>query len=364
MRRGENIHKRKDGRWEGRYISSYGEKGAVYKSVYAHSYVDCSQKLALAKCGMYSENTPLTVDELFYKWLAMRKNNVKISTYVTYSTMYESHVKELFGSMNVHRITPFMINRFVTDLLESGGCGGDGLSPKSVQGILVMLKSVFAYGASEFHIDDPAKSVSSPKCRSKEIQIFSHEEMRKIRRAAMTSDSEDLGILLALYTGMRIGELCALKWENIDLKNRVIHVDKTLQRIKDPGKERKTFVAITEPKSESSVRDIPVPTFMLNRMSSMQGDSDCYFLTGKIKYLETRTYQYRYKRFLKKAGVQYKNFHVLRHTFATECIRLGVDVKTVSELLGHSSVKITLERYVHTDMETKRRQLERLYDCI
>ncbi len=364
MRRGENIHKRKDGRWEGRFISAYGEKGAIYTSVYAHTYVDCAEKLALAKCGMYTKNAPHTIDELFSKWLEARKNSVKNSTYVTYLTMYESHVKERFGGMKVQSVTSFMINRFVSDLLESGRCDGEGLSPKSVQAVLVMLKSVFAYGAREFHFDDPAKGVSQPKCRSKEIQIFSHEEMAKIRRAAMTSEDEDVGILLALYTGVRIGELCALRWEDIDLEKRIIHVNKTLQRMKYPDKDRGTFVAVTEPKSEHSVRDIPIPTFMLDRLNNMKCSGDCYFLTGQQKYAETRTYQYRYKRFLEKEGIEYKNFHVLRHTFATECIRLGIDVKTVSELLGHSSVKITLERYVHSDMETKRRQLERLYECI
>lgn len=364
MRRGENIRKRKDGRWEGRFISGYCENGAVYKSVYARSYADCAEKLSMAKCGMYSKNSPLTVDELFSKWLAARKNSVKSSTYVTYQTMYENHVKAHFGSMKVRRVTSFMLNRYVSELLASGRNDGGGLSPKSVQSVMIMLKSVFAFGEEEYRFDDPARNVSLPKCRSREVEVFSREEMEKIRSEALSGGDDGIGVLLALYTGMRIGELCALRWKDIDLDSRTIHVRKTLQRIKDPDNSGKTLVLITEPKSESSVRDIPVPTFMLRQLRKQKCGEECYFLTGRENYTEARTYQNKYRKFLEKAGVGYRNFHVLRHTFATECIKLGIDVKTVSELLGHSGVKITLERYVHSDMESKRQQLERLYGAI
>lgn len=126
------------------------------------------------------------------------------------------------------------------------------------------------------------------------------------------------------------------------------------------------MVIIDKPKSAKSIRDIPIPTFMLSQISKIKRNvnPDCYLLTQSVKYTEPRTYQYRYKAFLKHIGVPYKNFHVLRHTFATECIRLGIDVKTVSELLGHASVKITLERYVHSNMDMKRKQLEKLYACV
>lgn len=367
-RRGENIFKRKDGRWEGRYISSYPDNGkAKYSSVYAYSYAECSQKLQLAKVDLLPKNNPITVSELFAVWLASRKNSIKQSSYVNYRTMYQNYIAEPFGDMRVDRVTSFMINRYMTELLECGRDDGKGLSTKSVQAILIMMKSVFAYGETEYKLENPAKNISLPKSEHREIEVFTSVEMAKIRSNALCDDCQILGILLCLYTGLRIGEICALKWEDIDLVNQVIQVRKTLQRIKNPNAvSPKTIVVIDEPKSAKSIRDIPIPTFMLYQLGKIKRNvnSDSYFLTCSSNYTEPRTYQYRYKTFLKHIEVPYKNFHVLRHTFATECIRLGIDVKTVSELLGHASVKITLERYVHSNMDMKRKQLEKLYACV
>lgn len=352
-RRGENIFKRKDGRWEGRYISSYLDNGkAKYSSVYAYSYSECSQKLQLAKVDLLPKNNPITVSELFAVWLVSRKNSIKQSTYVNYRTMYQNYISADFGDMRVDRVTSFMLNRHVSDLLECGGENGKCLSSRSVQAILIMMKSVFAYGETEYKLENPAKNVSLPKSEHREIEVFTSSEMVRIRHNALCDDCRILGILLCLYTGLRIGEICALKWEDIDLVNQVIHVKKTLQRIKNPNAiTPKTIVIIDEPKSAKSIRDIPIPTFMLPQIAKLKRNvsSDRYFLTCSSNYTEPRTYQYKYKTFLKHIGVPYKNFHVLRHTFATQCIRLGIDVKTVSELLGHASVKITLERYVHSN---------------
>lgn len=219
-RRGENIFKRKDGRWEGRYISSYMENGrAKYSSVYAYSYVECSQKLQLAKVDLLPKNNPITVNELFAVWLASRKNSIKSSTYVSYRTMYQNYIAAPLGDMRVDRVTSFMINRYVSELLECGRDDGKGLSSRSVQAILIMMKSVFAYGEIEYKLDDPAKNVSLPKSEHKEIEVFTSIEIEKIRKNALCDDCQILGILLCLYTGLRIGEICALKWQDIDLVN-------------------------------------------------------------------------------------------------------------------------------------------------
>lgn len=367
-RRGKNIFKRKDGRWEGRYISGYKENGrAKYSSVYAYSYGDCSQKLQLAMVGNPPKGVPITVSELFAMWLTSRKNVIKPSTYSNYRTIYNNYIDETFGKMRVEKVTSFMLNCFITELLKHGNMEGDCLSPKSVQAIMIMFKSVFSYGEKEFGLNNPGKNVALPKSEFKQIEVFSKAEMEKIRKHALDDDCQILGVILCLYTGLRIGEICALKWEDIDISNRVIHVRKTLQRIKNPESlSPKTVVIIDNPKSVKSIRDIPIPDFLLSRLSQIKCNVsfDSYFLTGTDHYIEPRTYQYRYKVFLKNIHVSYKNFHVLRHTFATECIRLGVDVKTVSELLGHANVRITLERYVHSSMEMKRKQLEKLYDSV
>lgn len=367
-RRGQNIFKRKDGRWEGRYICGRHENGhAKYKSVYAHSYAECSNKLRLAKCDLLPVEDPMTVSDLFDAWIFSRKNSIKQTTYANYRYIFDHYIRSKLGYHRIDGLNAFMLNHTISELIESGGKNGGQLSVKTAKDITVMMKSVFKYGEAEYSFPNPMKNVSSPKCETTEIQVFKEHEIIKIRQNAMHSDMSDLGILLCLYTGLRIGEICALQWGDIDLIGNVIHVRKTLTRIQNPdGGKPKTVVIIETPKSKKSIRDIPIPTFMLERLAEIKDHhrNDDYFLTGTQKYTEPRSYSSRYKSYLRRVGVSYKNFHVLRHTFATECIRLGIDVKTVSVLLGHSSVKITLERYVHSDMEMKRQQLEKLYGSL
>ena len=367
-RRGDNIHKRSDGRWEGRCISGRSDEGkAIYKSVYARSYAECSEKLKLARCGLLSTSRPITVAELYRAWLLGRKNTIKQSTYSSYTNLFESYISDPFGEKRVESLNAFMLNRFSDELLHSGGKSGQGLSAVTVQAVMILLRSVLEYGAKEYDLSNAAVNVRLPKTESTEITLFTPFETARIRAAALRGDSYELGVLLALFTGMRIGELCALTWGDIDLARQIIHISRTLFRIKNPnGTEPKTIVVIDSPKSRSSVRDVPVPPFLLSVLARLKHtqSSSYFFLTCSPQPTEPRSYTLRYKTFLNSIGVSYRKFHSLRHTFATECIKNGVDVKSLSELLGHSSVKITLERYVHSDMELKRRELEKLYSAL
>ena len=163
-----------------------------------------------------------------------------------------------------------------------------------------------------------------------------------------------------MYSGLRIGELCALKWSDIDFENGIVRVSKALQRVPDKLGKGKTKIAITSPKSKTSVRDIPVPFFILDLLEQEKRSGEFYVLSRTSKPMEPRTMQNRFKAILKNCGIRNANFHLLRHTYATVCIESGFDAKTVSELLGHSNVNITLNRYVHSSMETKRRCVDRL----
>ena len=367
-RRGDSIHKRSDGRWEGRYISGRNEFGkAVYKSVYSRSYADCSEKLKLARCNLLPVSKPMTVDELFTAWHLSRKNKVKKSTYANYKTLYENYLHERFGSMKADDLNLFLLNRFVDDMLTNGGKRGLGLSAATVQTVMILLKSVLEYGEVEYGLPNAAKHISMPKTQTAEISVFSEFEIRRIRNCADLRNSIELGIVLTLFTGLRIGELCALTWEDIDIAEQLIYVRKTLFRIANQGhSEQKTTIVIDTPKSKSSLRDVPIPTFLLEPIARLKANqySQNYFLSCSSRPDEPRTYTERYKSFLRRIGVPYRNFHSLRHTFATQCVKSGVDVKTLSELLGHSSVKITLDRYVHSDMQLKRKQLEKLYSSL
>ena len=173
-----------------------------------------------------------------------------------------------------------------------------------------------------------------------------------------------MGILLCLYTGIRLGEVCALKWSDFDFQENFLKVRRTIQRIQNPEPEPpKTKVIIDSPKSVKSIRDIPLPNNLskdLRRYAQMSSGNG-FFLTGSpYYYIEPRTYQSRYKMYLQKGRIPYRNFHALRHTFATKCIELGVDIKSLSEILGHSSVTITLNRYVHSSMDLKQQQINKL----
>ena len=366
-RRGENIFKHKDGRWEGRFIYERRETGkAKYRSVYAHSYAECSNKLRNAKNDMRPICSPMIVSELYEAWLLSRKNSIKITTYANYRYLFDHYVYNKLGKKQVESLSATLLDRFIDELMLSGGKNDHAVSAKTVRDIAVMLKSVFKYGEQEYMLINHMRNVKLPKSKTAEVEVFPSEDIIKIR-STICETTYETGILLCLYTGLRIGEICALKWKDIDLSANIIMVRKTLTRVRNPTNTNpKTIVIIDTPKSKKSVRDIPIPTFMISMFSDLKSyhsDED-YFLTGSQRYTEPRTYSTKYKRFLKRIEVPHRNFHVLRHTFATECIRHGIDVKTVSELLGHSSVKITLEKYVHSDIELKRSQLEKLYSEI
>lgn len=175
------------------------------------------------------------------------------------------------------------------------------------------------------------------------------------------TDIFKFGVLISLLTGLRIGELCALKWEDIDIDERIISIKRTMQRVQVEGKETKTEIIITTPKTNASIRQIPIPRILNDYIQTFKSENNQFVLTNlKGNYIEPRVMQYRFEKYIKSAGISKANFHALRHTFATRCIEAGVDVKVLSEILGHSSVNITLDRYVHNSIDYKKENIDRL----
>lgn len=172
-----------------------------------------------------------------------------------------------------------------------------------------------------------------------------------------------VGINLSMYMGLRIGEVCALQWKDIDLEKRILTVSKTIQRVQCRTGAKRTKLIITEPKSESSKRTIPIPDCLLSVLRENKADGDIYVVSGKRKPVEPRTVQYRFAKTLHNADLPSFHYHSLRHLFATRCVELGFDVKTLSEILGHSSVEVTLNRYIHSDMDHKRTCMSLLSKC-
>lgn len=205
--------------------------------------------------------------------------------------------------------------------------------------------------------------MSLPKINKKEIQILSNKEKQKLEKYCIEQNSlKSLGILICLNTGLRVGEVCALRWENIDFETRRIHVEKTIERIYSK-EENKTIVIIDTPKSMTSIRTIPINSKLYNILKQMRGKckKTDFVLTGlSDHYVEPRNYQYNFKEILKKSKIKRYKFHTLRHTFATNCIEAGMDIKSLSEILGHADVSITLNIYVHSSDKTKRKYLEKI----
>lgn len=348
-RRGENIYHRKDGRWEGRYKSGYDESGkAKYRSVYGRSYMDVREKLAPLKASPPAPpvTCQMTVKELFSEWLSAVKVRVKTSTFANYLMKVEKHILPVFGGMRYDMLTVQMINNFIQEKLDSG------LSAKYVSDIIIVFKSMAKYTAKIHGFRNILADVELPKVHRKEAIILTHlQQLQLCRYLQRNPCTTSLCILLSLYTGLRVGEVCGLMWRDIDFEKSILAVRRTVQRIRNSA--HATKLISDTPKSHTSQRTIPIPKFLIKLLRESRSNENCYILSGSNHIIEPRTLQRRFKSILKKADLPSVSYHSLRHAFATNCLQAGFDVKTLSEILGHASVETTLNRYVHTSMERK-----------
>ena len=294
----------------------------------------------------------ITEDFLIYK-----KQQIKESTYFNYTYKIQKYLLPVFKDLTLEEIAKYDFNKFSDDLLEEAH-----ISNKFLKDILLVLKSILRYAERKYDIKMKLELINLPRVRIQNLKVFSTNDKRKIKAKCLNSnDTRDLGIILCLYTGMRIGEICALKWEDIDLNKKTIYIKHTLQRVYVDCKSTKILIDV--PKSEKSLRSIPMSNLVYSKLKEIKENykKEDFFLTGNSKhFLEPRGYQYTFKKCLDECRVNYRNFHCLRHTFATDCINVGMDVKSLSEILGHSDVSITLNRYVHSSDKMKKRYLEKL----
>ena len=288
------------------------------------------------------------------EWLKYKKNTVKKSTYYNYSYSVEKYLYPKFADQDITKIKDY--NDFIEKLTDT-------LAPKTVRDIITKLKEIINFYEEEHNTKLNIKKMSLPKLNKKGIQILSNKEKQKLEKYCIQqNDLKSLGILICLNTGLRVGEVCALRWENIDFETRRIHVEKTIERIYSK-EENKTIVIIDTPKSITSIRTIPINSKLYNILKQMKRKctKNDFVLTGlSDHYVEPRNYQYNFKEILKKSKIKRYKFHTLRHTFATNCIEAGMDIKSLSEILGHADVSITLNIYVHSSDKTKRKYLEKI----
>ncbi len=368
-RKGENITKRKDGRWEARVIYGYDEQHrAKYRYLYGRTYAEARAKKDAATSDTvlrkrFIPYNTITLNQLLEEFLIHKAVMVKESTMAHYRNLIETHIAHRIGNLRLVQLSASVFEQYGKQLMKSGARSGKGLSSKTTRDILSLLRSACRYAAAKHYISEEVLHFAMPKYVPKKIVVFEKEEQRSLEEFTMQeSNSYRFGVYLSLYTGLRIGEICALRWTDIDFIQSELHVNRTLQRIRVVGEQR-TAVLIAEPKTRASMRTIPIPDFLRLSMEAqyeMAKAEDAYVLTGTLKYIEPSNYYMKYSRWLRKLKISHHSFHALRHTFATRCIENGFDPKSLSEILGHSDVRITLNRYVHPSKEMKRKQMEGL----
>ncbi len=360
-KRGSNIYRCKDGRYEGRIPIGYRENGRIrYKSVYAKTLTEVKEKMAQFYSIRNEQNVPdykITFSQIAEQWLVSAKLRVKPSSYANYKNLVNKHLVTTFGCIRMSDLSSAKMNDFILNKMQTGKLREKGgLSAKSVRDIMTVFRSISMYAEREYGI----RSVhfTMPKTEQKKMEVLNADERRRLEQYLISVPNlTHASILLCMFTGLRVGELCGLQWRDINIKSCTISVNRTIQRVNHNGHSE---VVIGTPKSRSSVRTIPMPQFMAEYLEKYKSEDEVYLVTGKRKPTEPRTMQNRFHAILKEAGVREVNFHMLRHTYATVCVEHVFDAKTLSELLGHADASIALNRYVHSSMKLKHDYVSRL----
>ena len=299
--------------------------------------------------------------EIIRLWREDKKQYVKTSTISAYTLLIENHILPAFGKAD--RINEADVQEFVFEKLNSG------LSQKSIKDILIVLKMILKFGVNNGYFEYNQIDIKFPTQRERqEIEVLSRSNHRKVISHIQENFTfRNLGIYICLCAGMRIGEICALKWEDIDTENGIISVKKTIQRVyMIEGEERYTELILDSPKTKNSIRDIPMTRDLLKLLKPLKRivNNNYFVLTNEAKPTEPRTYRNYYKQFMQEIGVPILKFHGLRHSFATRCIESKCDYKTVSVILGHSNISTTLNLYVHPNMEQKKRCIDQMVKAL
>lgn len=367
-RHGENIYKRKDGRYEGRYVIGKTITGKTrFGYVYGYQYSEVRRELLLKKAE-YAKNTAAfngvcrsTVGDWMLFWMENELlGSIKTFSYQTYMNLLNRYLLPALGNIPLYSVTPGIVNDYVHHLEETG------LAYSTIKSAYRLLSAAMRYALDEGKIQkNPCRKIRIQRPEQTEQRVLTRGEQKMLRKSA---SDRDLPVILSLYTGMRLGEVCALKWSDIDWEKKTITVRRTVQRVIRNGhvdNSGKTMLMIGTPKSLRSHRVIPVPDFILVQLKKLakSGAPDSFVFSVSTKAAEPRTIQRRFKRLMDNLGISGVHFHTLRHSFATRLLELGVDVKTVSVLLGHGSVRTTLDFYAHSLIDQQRAAMNLLAAC-
>ena len=369
-RRGENIRKRKDGRWEARYQKGRKADGSIqYGYIYARKYADVKKRRNEILASLKEEpiippdtkEEDILLNDLFDQWESDVRSQVRKSSYCFYETMLEHHLRPYFGKLQVKQLSAAATQEFVISKQN------ENLSTTYIRSIMILLQTILKSAQIQYQWTFQIPQLQLPKSIKKMPEIFTIKEWRCLEEhLKRQTDDFSFGILICMYTGMRIGELSGLRWEDYS-RNTQFKIRRTVYRIKNTeytenSNASKTILCIGTPKTSTSIREIPLPLCLQDDLQVRRKAPETYVLTGTKRCMEPRNIQKKYKKLLNQLEIRYLNFHCLRHNFATLSIQNGSDCRTVAELLGHSSVNTTLNIYVHSNIDQKRKCLEQLME--
>ncbi len=311
-----------------------------------------------------------TFSQLCGLWMESIDHQVKPSTYALYRTMVEKHILPDLGGCLVEDFDNEILKQFLWDKQNQE------LSGNTLRLLVFLLKGIISVGA-ENGIDTAERlRYFIPKGKKSYTKMFDQENSEKLLHYLENSPKIfDIGLLISICTGIRVGELCGLQWRDVDWAGGTLQINRTVSRIRNPNADTKsergqekdghenrarTIVYIGTPKTGTSIREIPLPDFLLSKLQERRREEDFYILTGTTKCMEPRGVQRKFKTILRKCSIPDINIHALRHAFASKWIQNGFDSKALSEILGHSSIKITMDIYVHSNMQQKKSYINRM----
>ena len=361
-RKGENIHKRTDGRWEGRYKMGRKDDGSIlYGFIYGKSYKEVKDKLIEYKYKYSQYYKPKkkekekeatydgTVFDFSVEYMReLELSDIKQSTFANYNSMLKIHIRPYFEDQKLTSITTGDIVEFVDNLKQKK------MGTGAIHGVMGLLSRMLNAAVKKKNLPfNPCEEVDLPKIEKAKIEPLTPTE-QKLLEAAAFQHEYGLPVILTLYTGMRIGEIAGLRWSDINFDTGVIHVQRTIQRISVEGSDKKTVIIIDKPKTDSSNRLIPIIPPLKSLLLDLKSEAASeYVVTCNGSFAEPRVIRYRYSALVEKAGLIYVSFHTLRHTFATRGMEVHMDIPALSSSLGHSSIKMTLDVYTASVLEQR-----------
>lgn len=345
--------------YEVRIILGYDQRNQpIYTSIYTEKYPE----IEVIDC-YHQKNEIVLFQDILENWLNSIRESVKPQSYYKYQSTINLYLIPYIGHIDIHTLNALVVNQFLEQMANSGRQNHKGLSESTLKMIVFVMKETFQYAYNYGIRSEILGKVIIPKKTQNTHYLHILEEQDRKKLIHYISDNICpiyIGIGLSLCCGLRIGEICALQGKDIDFKNRTIHIHRTMQRIKVEDNQQKTSIIISSPKTKTSKRIIPLPQLMYELIQNIKYQEEDYILSANQNYIEPRRLSRHFKKVLKILDIDDINYHSLRHTFASLCIESGMDDRTLSEILGHSSVNITLNRYVHPHLKIKHEMMNKV----